>query len=148
MIVAPAAPCARGDLDVLASGGGRVGGVADEVPQDLTQLRGVRRDRQRLVDLAADLDVAEGLVPARDLQRLLDEHPEVEVHGALRPRVGVVEQVANQHVEPRDLAVDDRHQRTVVLRGLRALLEQLDRSRDRGERVADLVRDEPRAGRR
>ena len=40
--------------------------------------------------------------------------------GCGRPRVRVVEQVADQHVEPLDLAVDDRHQRAIVVGRLRA----------------------------
>ena len=37
--------------------------------------------------------------------------------------------------------MDDRHQRAIVLGRLRRLPQQLDRARDRRERVADLVRD-------
>ena len=102
---------------------------------------GSARIGERLVDVARELDVGERLVGARDLEGLADEDAEIEVDGLARPRVRVVEQVADQHVEPLDLAVDDRHQRAVVLGGLRARHSSSIEPEIDGERIADLVGD-------
>ena len=144
------------DLDVNARGdakdadhdrrprAARLHRVANQVPQDLTELRRIGVDRDgRGGDFADDADVAPAAGARRELRHLRGERGDVDRRALRPPRLREIEHVGDEIVQPRGLARDDRAEHFVLFAERGAGREEVDAPRDRSERVPDLVR-EPR----
>jgi len=121
----------------------RLDGVARDVPEDLADLVGIADDHVlRRVERALDRVLGAELERVREqVERLREAGHHVELDRAPFARPDELKEVLDRLVEPVRLLEDDRHEPLLLRREPLRLLEHLDRSGDRGERIADLVRD-------
>src|SRR5438067_4798653 len=130
----------QGNRDVPARGGG-IRGVAEQVPEDLLELRAIGAQPATGLGFHRQGDGETVGLGAEELGRF--QHQVASVNGAELGRgwLGEGEEVADERFQTLPFLANDLQEPALTLDEPRRTAQQLDRPRHRGERVADLVRE-------
>ncbi len=127
-------------LDPVA-GAARLHGVAHQVPHHLTELRAVRPDRRDVRARVRHLDIGHRATAARGERDHFARDPchvDTGKHGLLRLRQ--IHHVRYQVVQAAGLAPNDVAQALVFVGQAGGGAQELNRARDRAQRIANFVR--------
>src|SRR6266571_2191624 len=119
----------------------RLHGVQAEIPQDLPELLSIHGPGDGRGEFADDLEAAGARPMLEQEQHLFGGDRHVEGGDRQRRRARVLEEVLDDVVQPLGLAHHDLREALARVIGRERAGEDLDRPGERGERVADLVRD-------
>ncbi len=124
-------------------GGHRLDGIGAQVPEDLLDLVGIAVEIQsgRAADVLDVVSVAHLRAVLEEENRLLKQRGDLEHFRRKAARAGVLQKVGDDPVESMRFAQDDVHEVTLRGRQRQLVLEHLDRTHHRGQRIADLVGD-------